>query len=108
MVLAWTGLEDTGVTALQDLPENAVREISTSACQTPAILPTVWIAYSCPTITSVYASPASRGEGVRIDSVCARLIPVRTEERAPCPAAQHWVTPAPVSLVMQVLTVRGA
>lgn len=59
-VHVWTRSEGTGVTALQGLLENAVREISMSAFQTHATLPTAWIAYSCPTITNVYANPDSQ------------------------------------------------
>lgn len=58
-VHVWTRLEGTDVTALQASQENAVREISMSAFQAPATLPTAWIAYSCPMITSVYANPDS-------------------------------------------------
>lgn len=36
----WTGLEGTGVTALQASLENAVKETSTSAFPIPATLPT--------------------------------------------------------------------
>lgn len=108
MAPVWTGLEGTGVTALLASLENAVRETSTSAFPTPANPPTAWIAYSCLMITSACANPASQDEGVRIDSVCANLSPVRTKEYAPCPAARHWDTLATVSLGMQVLTVRGA
>lgn len=84
-----------------------MREISMSAFQTHATLPTAWIAYSCPMITSVYAEPDSQDEGVRTDTVCASHIPVGMEEHAPCPA-HHWDTLAPVSLATQVQTVRGA
>lgn len=107
MAPVWTGLEGTGVTAPPASLENAVRETSMSAFPTPATPPTAWIAYSCPMITSACANLASQDEGVRIDSVCASLSPVRMEEYALCPAAHHWDTLAPVSLGMQVLTARG-
>lgn len=51
-----------------------------SVSLSPASLPTVLIAYSCPMTTNVSASPASQVGGVRAGSVCVSLSLVRMEE----------------------------
>lgn len=57
-------------------------------------------------ITNVSASLASQAGGVRAGSVCVSLSLVRVEESALYPAALHWDTLVPVSLVMLVPIVK--
>lgn len=75
---------------------------------TPAVLPTVLTASSCPTITNVSANLASQAGGVRTGSVCVSPSLVRAEESVLCPAPLHWDTPAHVNLVMLGQIVKGA
>lgn len=58
--------------------------------------------------TSVFAGLASQVGGVRAGSVCVSLSLVRTEELVLFPSAQHWDTPARVSLVILGPTVTEA
>lgn len=108
MAHVWTELEGTGVTVLQASLENVARETSTNVFPTPATPQTAWTAYSCPMITNVCANLALQDEGVKVDSACASLSPVKMEEYVPCLATPHQDTLALVSLGTQVLTVRGA
>lgn len=60
MALVWTEWVDTAAIAPLDSQGKGVRETLMNVSQTPAVLPTVLIASSCPMTTSASANQASQ------------------------------------------------
>lgn len=100
MAPVWTEWVDTAAIVPLDSQGKDVRETSMSVSLTPAVLPTVLTASSCPMTTNVPVSLDSQAESVRAGSVCVSLSLVRAEESVLSPATPHWDTLARVSLVM--------
>lgn len=108
MAPVWTELVDIAAIVPLDLRGKDARETSMSVSLIPAVLPTALTVSSCLMTTNASAGLASQVGGVRAGSVSVSHSLVKMEGPVQFPAAQHWDTPALVSLAILDLTVKEA